>query len=360
MIGFGRKAALALGAMLWSWNASAADEEGERTLQEVVVTTARLPRRIADEPTRIEVIDPRELEEKIVMSPGDVAMLLNETSGLRVQMTAPGVGAANVRIQGLRGRYSQILADGLPLYGGQTGGIGLLQIPPLDLGRVEVLKGVASALYGASALGGVINFVSRRPDGTHELFLNETSRGGTDAALWWSGAPAQNGWSYSLLASANRQTTQDVDGDGWADMPGFRRAVVRPRLYWADDAGSEVFVTAGAMLEDRSGGTVAGGRVPVGAPDGASFVEALKTQRFDVGLSGRWPVAADRTLTVRVSATSRDLQQTIGDVVEPSRAGTAFAEAALTGTSGAHSWVAGLAFQQDRYRNDRAAGFDVT
>src|SRR5206468_6748000 len=106
------------------------------------------------------------------------AMLLNETSGLRVQVTSPSLGAANVRIQGLRGRYTQILADGLPLYGGQTGAIGLLQIPPLDLGQVEVLKGVASALYGSSALGGVINLVSRRPETVErEFLLNQTSRG---------------------------------------------------------------------------------------------------------------------------------------------------------------------------------------
>jgi iron complex outermembrane receptor protein len=56
------------------------------------------------------VIDQEELGEKVAMSPGDVAMLLNETSGLRVQMTSPGLGAANVRIEGLQGRYSQILA----------------------------------------------------------------------------------------------------------------------------------------------------------------------------------------------------------------------------------------------------------
>jgi iron complex outermembrane receptor protein len=74
-----------------------------------------------------------------------------------VQSTNPSLGGANVRIQGLRGRYSLILADGLPLYGGQAGGLGLLQIPPVDLGRVEVIKGTASALYGSSALGGVIN-----------------------------------------------------------------------------------------------------------------------------------------------------------------------------------------------------------
>ncbi len=144
--------------------AAGAQDEPEPASPEVIFTTTRIPRRIADEPTRIEVIGHEERDEKVAMSPGDVAMLFNETSGLRVQTTAPGLGAANVRIQGLRGRYSQVLTDGLPLYGGQTGGIGLLQIPPLDLGQVEILKGVASALYGASALGGVINLTSRRPN----------------------------------------------------------------------------------------------------------------------------------------------------------------------------------------------------
>jgi outer membrane receptor for ferrienterochelin and colicins len=353
---------LVLNTALVMSSAFAADEDpdSESALAEIIVTTTRMPRRLADEPTRIEVIDQSELEEKIAMSPGDVAMLLNETSGLRVQTTSPGLGAANVRIQGLRGRYSQILADGLPLYGGQTGGIGLLQIPPLDLGQVEVLKGVASALYGASALGGVINFVSRRPDGAHDVLLNQTSRGGTDAALWWSGNPVTDGYSYSLLATADRQTSEDINGEGWADVPRFRRAVIRPRLYWANGAGAEMFLTAGAMLEDRSGGTVKDGRVPVGNPTGTAFIEALKTQRFDLGLSGRWPIAEDRTLTVRASATTRDLRQTFGTVIEPSRSNTAFGEAALNGTSGPHSWVVGLAFQHDRYRNDAVSGFNFT
>jgi outer membrane receptor protein involved in Fe transport len=81
-----------------------------------------------------------------------------------------------VRVQGLRGRYTQVLSDGLPLYGGQTGGLGLLQIPPMDLGGVEVIKGVASALYGGTALGGVVNLVSRRPgeEPIRELLLNQT------------------------------------------------------------------------------------------------------------------------------------------------------------------------------------------
>ena len=128
-----------------------------------VVASTRTDKRLDDQPMRVEVVPGEEVQEKLMMTPGDVSMLLNETNGLRVQTTSPSLGGANVRIQGLRGRYTQILADGLPLYGGQTGSLGLLQIPPMDLGQVEVIKGVASALYGMSAIGGVVNLVSRRP-----------------------------------------------------------------------------------------------------------------------------------------------------------------------------------------------------
>ena len=108
---------------------------------QVVVNASRSPTRIQDQPLRVEVIDREEIEEKALMTPGSVAMLIGETTGLRVQPTAPSLGAANVRIQGLRGRYSQLLADGLPLYGGQGDSFSLLQVPPLDLGQVEIIKG---------------------------------------------------------------------------------------------------------------------------------------------------------------------------------------------------------------------------
>ena len=157
--------------------------ELQKLQEEVFVTAARSTTRLQDQPLRVEVVDEEEIEEKAMMTPGSVAMLLNETTGLRVQTTAPSLGAANVRIQGLRGRYSQLLADGLPLYGAQGDSLSLLQVPPLDLGQVEIIKGVASALYGASALGGVINLVSRRPRETESrLLVNATSQSGRDVA----------------------------------------------------------------------------------------------------------------------------------------------------------------------------------
>src|SRR4030095_4223531 len=159
--------------------------ELQQLQEEVFVTAARSTTRLPDQPLRVEVVDQEEIDEKAMMTPGSVAMLVNETTGLRVQTTAPTLGAANVRIQGLRGRYSQLLADGLALYGAQADSLSLLQVPPLDLSQVEVIKGVDSALYGPSALGGVVNLVSRRPrESEQELLLNATSLGGRDATGW--------------------------------------------------------------------------------------------------------------------------------------------------------------------------------
>ena len=120
---------------------------------EITVYATRTDARLQDSPTRVEVLGPEEIDEKTMMTPGDIVMMLNEMGGLRVQTTSPSLGAASVRIQGMRGRYTRFLADGLPLFGQQGGGLGLLQIPPVDLGQVEVIKGVSSALYGAGAHG---------------------------------------------------------------------------------------------------------------------------------------------------------------------------------------------------------------
>ncbi|HLK98186.1 MAG TPA: carboxypeptidase-like regulatory domain-containing protein, partial [Hymenobacter sp.] len=112
--------------------------EGEE-LEEVVVTSTRSNRSIDDIPTRIEVIIGEELEEKANMRPGDIRMQLNESTGIQVQQTSPVSANANIRIQGLDGRYTQILQDGLPLYSGFAAGLSILQIPPLNLCQVEVI-----------------------------------------------------------------------------------------------------------------------------------------------------------------------------------------------------------------------------
>jgi iron complex outermembrane receptor protein len=304
------------------------------------------------------VVPEEEVQEKIMMTPGDVSMLLAETNGLRVQTTSPSLGGASVRIQGMRGRYTQVLADGLPLYGGQTGSIGILHIPPMDLRQVEVIKGVASALYGPSAIGGVVNLVSRRPptEGLErEVLVNATSHGGTDSVLWLA-APMNEQWGVTVLGGAHFQPRSDLDADDWTDLPTYRRFVARPRLFWENGRGGSLLVATGVMTERRRGGTMPG----AAAPDGRPFAEELETDRLEAGVVARAVVGDERVLAVRGSATAQRHRHLFGDLVERDRHRTWFGEVSLSGTTGRHTWVAGAALQQDGYRSTDVPRFDET
>lgn len=325
--------------------------------EEVFVSATRTNTRLQDQPVRVEVIDREEIEEKALMTPGSVAMLLGETTGLRVQTTAPSLGGGNVRIQGLRGRYAQLIADGLPLYGGQADSFSLFQVPPLDLGQVEVIKGVASALYGASALGGVINLVSRRPQTDEaQVLVNTTSQLGRDITTWIARAPGSNGWSWSLIGGYHGQTIRDLDADGWSDIPAFERGLIRPRAYFDNRKGTSLLATVGLNAETRHGGTLSG-RL---APDGTAFREQLDSLRLDGGMSARHLTAGGLILSVRGSAMRLGQRRQFGGTRERGVRATWFGEGSLQGVRGRQTWVAGAAFQQDRYRPRELTAFRYT
>ena len=311
-----------------------------------VVASTRTGRRIEDQPIRVEALDREEIEEKMLMTPGDIVMMLNEMGGMRVQATSPSLGAASVRIQGMRGRYTRILSDGLPLYGSQPGGLGLLQIPPMDLGQVEVIKGVASALHGAGAMGGVINLLSRRPgdEPEREILLNQSTRGGTDGVVWLS-TPLSDTWGMTLVGGGHRQSLADVDGDGWADMARYGRGIVRPRFFRDDGRGGSLLLTAGATRETRSGGSAPG---HVLAATEAPYREALDTSRHDLG--ALWQTLAGRSVvTVRAAFARQWHDHRFGETLERDRHETGFAELAVRRTAGRHTWVAGAAVEHDAY-----------
>jgi outer membrane receptor for ferrienterochelin and colicins len=319
--------------------------ERQATLEEhVTVSATRTDKRLEDQPMRVEVLDAEEIEEKQLMTPGDIVMMLNEMGGLRVQATSPSLGAASVRVQGMRGRYTRFLSDGLPLFGTDVGGLGLLQIPPTDLGQVEVIKGVASALYGAGALAGVVNLVSRRPtkEPSREALINRTTRGGTDATLF-AAQRFTDRWSGTVLLGGHWQQRNDIDDDGWADLAGYSRGVIRPRIFWSDGSGRSLFATGGAMWEDRHGGTMPSAVLPaIGAP----YPESLVTTRFDGGIVAQLPIARRYVATTRVSATRKDEDYLRGDVRERDVQDTMFAELALRGTAPRQTWVGGVAFER--------------
>jgi len=319
--------------------------------EQVTVSATRTDRRLEDEPMRVEVLRREEIEEKMLMTPGDIVMMLNEMGGTRVQVTSPSLGAASVRIQGLRGRYTRFFADGLPLFG-EVRGLGLLQIPPMDLGRVEVIKGVASSLYGAGAMGGVVNLISRRPGRApqRELLVNRTTRGGTDVVGWYA-TPARPGWAWTLLAGGHWQERTDVNDDTWSDLPGYARAVVRPRVFWDGGDGRTVFATAGFTAEAREGG---------GRPGGEPYREALRTRGVDAGAVGQLLIRQRYLLSVRAAAVQQRHDHRFGEIRERDGHGAVFAEVTVRLPARRHALVAGLAVEHQTYRPTDVSRFAYT
>jgi iron complex outermembrane receptor protein len=254
-------------------------------------------------------------------------------------------------MRGLPGRHTLVLQDGLPLLGAQPDGFGLLQTPPLDLGRVEVIKGVASALYGSGGLGGVLNLMSRRPGGEPEILINRTSRGGTDLVGFLSDSIAPH-WGYSVIAGAYDQRREDIDDDGWADLAEYRRYTVRPRLFWDNGEGASVFATVGFMDESRQGGSMRGRLLP----DGTTFRDALDSRRADGGMVAHIPLAGAKWLGSRWSFVrlnrDRDFNGLFSEDVRTSGSG----EATLSGVRYKHAWLAGVAFDYDRFESAQATG----
>jgi iron complex outermembrane receptor protein len=325
--------------------------------EHVTVSATRTDKRVEDVPMRVEVLAPEEVQEQISQRPGDIVSMMSEMGGIRVASTSPSLGAASVRIQGMRGRYTRFLSDGLPLFGDQVGGLGLLQIPPADLGQVEVIKGVASALYGAGAMGGVVNLIARRPtEQSQEFIVNQTTLGATDAVGYFS-QPFSTTWGATVIAGAHRQSLNDVNGDGWADLAGYRRAEIRPRLFWDNHRGSSLFVTAGASHENRTGGTVDGA---VLLATGTPYRETLDTGRYDFGIVGQTLISNAYVISVRGSGTWQTHDHTFGDVRERDTHDTLFGELSARRTFGLHTLVVGAAFDRDVFNPKDVPQFAYT
>ncbi|MBU2872142.1 TonB-dependent receptor [Colwellia sp. E2M01] len=330
-------------------------EHGENKIEKIQVTASRLGRIVTKSATRTEIINAEEIQEKALMRPGNISMLVAETGGVRVQNTSPALGSANIRLQSLYGRYTQLLSDGLPLYGGQTASIGLLQIPPTDLANVEIIKGSASSLYGGSALGGVINLISRTPSDEFEgeVLLNATSKNGQDITSYFS-SPINETTSASVTAGIHNQEQQDLDNDGWLDIAESQRVTVRPRVYWENESGGNLYVTFGAMKEEREGGTEDGAAVP----DGNPFKQNQDSLRLDSGFIFDQPLGETLTVNVRGSAMSQEHDHINGFVEDNDTHESYLLESSVAGYSDNIAWLVGMAYQSERFHSEEFSEFN--
>ncbi len=223
-------------------------------LSEVIVTSTRTNSRIEDVPIKVEVIGEEEVNEEGSMKPSNISMLLQESPGIQAQQTSATNGNVSIRMLGLDGKYTQVLQDGFPLYGGFAQGLSIMQIPPLDLKQVEIIKGSASSLYGSDAIGGIINLITKQPTENRELtfVFNQTSLLGSDANAYFSQRWRKFG--FSLMTANSFQTAVNVSGNGFSDLPDVQTFSFKPTFYYFVDTSATVSLGLNGTLDNRKGG----------------------------------------------------------------------------------------------------------
>src|SRR5690606_1626485 len=254
------------------------DHSDHEHLEEVVISATRSSRTIDNIPTRVEVISGEELDEKANMKPGDIRMLLAESTGIQTQQTSATSGNSSIRIQGLDGKYTQMIRDGFPLYSGFSGGLGLLQIAPLDLQQVEVIKGSSSTLYGGGAIAGLVDLVSKRPTAERQFnfLLNGTSALGLDASAFYARKSGKTG--TTVYAAYNHGTAYDPSDIGLTAIPEFDRFTLNPKLFLYFSDATTFYAGVNATVEKRLGGDLEYIKGNAG-PD-HSYFEENKTGRY--------------------------------------------------------------------------------
>ena len=312
-------------------------------LQEVLVTATRTNSRIEDQPSRVEVLGAEEMAEESGIKPGNIASLLGDLAGTQIQPTSPTTGNADLRIQGLPGRYSQILRDGLPLLGGYAGGFGILQIPPLDLRQIELVKGSSSTLYGGGAIAGLVNLVSKTPVyGAPEYSATANQSTLRESNLNGFAAVRGQRVGYTLYLGGTRQADVDVDGDGFADLPRLANATVHPRLFWYPTPTAQLAVGYTGTAESRRGGHQGTLRDAVPVADRAYTVTNLVQRHTADAVYTQDSVAGGR-LTVKgmVSSFARQVRTSVNGF--EARQLTYFGEASYLRPLGTrHTLVGGL------------------
>ncbi len=317
------------------------------SLGEVTAYSTRINNRIEEVPTRIEVIGLEEIREGSAINPSNITRLLGENSGIQIQKTSAVSGNVSLRIQGLPGKYTQLLQDGFPMYGGFSSGLSLLQIPPLDLQQIEIIKGSSSTLYGGDAVAGIVNLITKTPSDNPEfsVLVNQTHKRGRDISSYYSGKRGEFG--FTMLTAFNAQQAKDVSGNRFTDIPKYNRTVISPKLFYDFDENNHIFVGLSSVAENRIGGDMKAINDKADSPD--SFFEENKTKRLNGYLKYEHISETGSILILKGNIGSFERNLTTNVNTFKGMQTTAFSELSYLLNTEKHTFVSGINFYYDNF-----------
>ena len=328
-------------------------KSGGNELEEVVLQSSRSTRTVRKIPTRIEYIGAEELGEKAIMNPTNISMVLRESTGIQMQQTSLSSGNTNIRIQGLDGRYTQLLRDGFPLYGGFSSGLSILQIPPLDLQQFEIIKGSSSTLYGGGAIAGLINMVSKTPDEEPDLdiMLTQTQALGSTANVFYSKRNEKFG--VSLYGSGHYQKAYDPEDDGFSNLPKTTSVSFNPKFFYYPSENTTFWFGLNGTYDDRIGGDIT--KIENGENGIHQYTEENISKRLSSQAVYKTQLDSVSSLNIKNSVSLFDRDLTIPDFSFKGQQINTFSEISYQKASERTDWIFGAnLYSSDFDENDSA------
>ena len=328
-------------------------KEGGNQLDAVVLQSTRSTRTVRKIPTRIEFIGAEELAEKAIMNPTNISMVLRESTGIQMQQTSLSSGSTNIRIQGLDGRYTQLLRDGFPLYGGFSSGLSILQIPPLDLQQFEIIKGSSSTLYGGGAIAGLVNMVSKTPDEEPalDIMLTQTQALGSTANVFYSKRNEKFG--VSLYGSGHYQKAYDPEDDGFSNLPKTTSISFNPKLFYYPSDKTTLWFGLNGTYDDRIGGDIT--KIENGADGIHQYTEENNSKRVRSHFVSQTQLDSVSSLEFKNSVSFFDRNLTVPDFNFDGKQTNTFTEITYNTASDKTDWIVGANLYTSNFdENDNA------
>lgn len=225
-------------------------------LENVVVTASRTETNRKTAPAIVSVSSAKQFE---TTASSNLAETIGFQSGLRVENNCGNCGTMQLRINGLEGQYSQILIDSRPVLSSLAAVYGLEQLPVAMIDRVEVIRGGGSALFGANAIGGVVNIITKEP------LRNSASLSNTTNILKGGSADINTSFNGSFVSDDDKagaaifgmvkdRDAYDRNGDGFSDIPELSSETAGFRIYYKPSPYTRITAEYHHIHEFRRGG----------------------------------------------------------------------------------------------------------
>ena len=230
--------------------------EVSQQLNSVVVTANRYATKRQETATIVNVLSPQLFETTAVSC---VADALCFQPGLRVENTCSNCGKTDLRINGLQGQYTQILMDSRPVFSSMASVYGLEQVPAAMIDRIEVMRGGGSAVYGANAIAGVVNIITKEPVRNFVNISNISNineHAGYDINTNLNGSVMSDSRKIGayIFASHRTRSAYDRDYDGYSEVPQLRSTTAGTRLFFKTSAYSKITMEYHHTTDYRRGG----------------------------------------------------------------------------------------------------------